>query len=292
VLDWARTNLHYRDERGCESMLFDYPVFAAFDIYILNRPDAENDYDEAIRRQAKDINSKLTDAQKEELAHNIIVVTQAFINGTVDGNAPDYKRQFLNYLGTYKNIDRDKLRENLAAFLNDVIPTAEENGINMCIHADDPPFSLLGLPRIASAVDDFLWIVDRHASLSNGITFCVGSLSARSDNDLPEMARKLAPRIHFIHLRNTKTLEGRSFYESGHLAGNVDMFAVVKALLDEQQRRIREGRKDVGMPFRADHGLRILGDFERKANPGYPLYGRMKGVSEIDGMQKAIERMY
>jgi len=291
VLDWARTNLHYKNENGGEAMLFDYPTFAAFDIYTLKRPNAENDYDEDIRKKAKEIDASLSDEQREELAYNTIIATQAFVNGAMDGNAPDYKKMFLDYLGTYKDIGRDKLREHLSAFLNDVIPTAEECGINMCIHPDDPPFPLLGLPRIASTIEDFLWIIDQHKSVSNGITFCTGSTSARCDNDIPEMAKKLAERIHFIHLRNTKTIEGRSFYESDHLAGNVDMFSVIKVLIEEQKRRKKEGRKDIRMPFRPDHGVRILGDFERKANPGYPLYGRMKGLAEMDGMQRAIERM-
>ncbi len=291
VLDWARTNLHYVDDRGGESMLFDYPTFAAFDIYILKRPGAENDYDEITLQKAKEVYSALSEEQKEELAHNIIVVTQAFINGAVDENALDYKQQFLNYLNTYKNINKEKLREHLSLFLKDIIPTAEEYGINMCIHADDPPFPLLGLPRIASTIDDLLWIIGQYQSLSNGITFCTGSLSARKDNNITEMARKLAPHIHFIHLRNTQTLEGLSFYESGHLSGNVDMFSVIKVLLEEQKRRMHQGRKDFRMPFRPDHGIRMLGDFQRKANPGYPLYGRLKGLAEMDGMQKAIERM-
>lgn len=291
VLDWARTNLHYINDRGGESMLFDYPTFAAFDIYILKRPDAANSYDEATRQKAHEINASLSDEQKEELAHNIIVVTQAFINGAIDENASDYKQQFLNYLNTYKDINKEKLREHLALFLKDIIPVAEECDINMCIHADDPPFPLLGLPRIASTIDDFLWITDQYKSVSNGITFCTGSLSARKDNDITEMARILAARIHFIHLRNTQTLEGLSFYESEHLSGNVDMFSVIKVLLEEQKRRKNDGRKDFRMPFRPDHGIRMLGDFDRKANPGYPLYGRLKGLAEMDGMQKAIERM-
>ena len=291
VLDWARTNLHYVNNLGGESMLFDYPTFAAFDIYILKRPDAANSYDEPTQKKACEINASLSEEQKEELAHNIIVVTQAFINGTVDKNASDYKQQFLNYLNTYKYINKDRLRKHLSLFLKDIIPVAEKCGINMCIHADDPPFPLLGLPRIASTLDDFLWITDQHKSTSNGITFCTGSLSARKDNDITEMARKLAPHIHFIHLRNTQTLEGFSFYESEHLSGNVDMFSIIKILLDEQKRRKNEGRKDYRMPFRPDHGIRMLGDFDRKANPGYPLYGRLKGLAEMDGMQKAIERM-
>lgn len=291
VLDWARTDLHYKNERGGESMLFDYPTFAAFDIHILKRPGAEESYDDDVRREADAIIRRLTEDEKEELAHNIIIVTQAFINGAVDANATDYKQQFLNYLLTYKDIGKEELRANLSAFLHDVVPVAEEAGVRLCIHADDPPFPLLGLPRIASTLEDLQWIVRRYDSVSNGVTFCTGSLSAREDNDLVEMARALSPRIHFIHLRNTVSLRGRSFYESDHLAGSVDMFSVIKVLLEEQAARIKAGRRDTRMPFRPDHGIRILGDYSRAANPGYPLYGRLKGLAEIDGMQQAIGRM-
>lgn len=291
VLDWARTNLHFRNTRGGESMLFDYPTFAAFDIYILKRKNASESYNEAVLQKAAGIISDMTEEQKEELAHTIIIVTQAFINGAVDENAPDYKQQFLNYLDTYKDIGKEELRTNLSHFLNDIVPVAEEAGINLCIHADDPPFPLLGLPRIASTLDDILWIINQYDSVSNGVTFCTGSLSARDDNDLVAMAKALSPRIHFIHLRNTISLQGRSFYESDHLTGSVDMFAVIKVLLEEQAGRKKAGRKDVRMPFRPDHGIRIMGDYSLTANPGYPLYGRMKGLAEIDGMQHAIERM-
>lgn len=291
VLDWARTDLHFKNQRGGESMLFDYAVFAAFDIYILKRPDAPEDYSEQIRQEAAGIITGMTEEQKEELAHNIIIVTQAFIHGVVDEDASDYKQQFLNYLDTYKEIGKEELRFHLSAFLNDVVPVAEKAGINLCIHADDPPFPLLGLPRIASTLDDFLWIINQYDSLSNGVTFCTGSLSVRSDNDLTEMAKALSSRIHFIHLRNTVFLRERSFYESDHLTGNVDMYSVIKVLLEEQADRIKTGRKDVRMPFRPDHGIRIMDDYSRTANPGYPLYGRLKGLAEIDGMQQAIERM-
>jgi mannonate dehydratase len=291
VLDWARTDLHYKDANGGESMLFDYPSFAAFDIYILKRKDAQKEYDESVQQEAYRIAKQLTDEQKEELAHNIIVVTQAFIHGAVDGSSGDYKQQFLNYLDTYKAIGKDQLRANLSRFLNDVIPVAEEAGINLCIHPDDPPFPLLGLPRIAGALDDFRWILDQNPSLSNGITFCTGSLSAHPDNDLVKMVEELSSRIHFVHLRNTVSLQPYSFYESGHLSGDVDLFAIIKTLLEEQMRRKKTGRKDFRIPFRPDHGLRILDDFTRTDNPGYPLYGRLKGLSEIEGMQQAIERM-
>ncbi|MDR0394930.1 MAG: mannonate dehydratase [Tannerella sp.] len=291
VLDWARTDLHFMNRNGGESMLFDYPTFAAFDIHILKRKDASNDYDDPTLRKAEEIIAVMTDGQKEELAHNIIIVTQAFINGAVDQNATDYKQQFLSYLETYKDVGKDELRKNLSAFLQDVVPVAEEAGINLCIHADDPPFPLLGLPRIACTLDDFRWIINRHDSISNGLTFCTGSLSCRDDNDLVKMAETFASRIHFVHLRNTTSLPNRSFYESDHLHGSVDMYSVIKILLEEQACRIKKGRKDIRMPFRPDHGLRILDDYNRTANPGYPLYGRLKGLAEIDGMQQAIERI-
>ncbi|MDR2470009.1 MAG: mannonate dehydratase [Tannerella sp.] len=290
VLDWARTDLHFKDERGGETMLFDYAVFAAFDIYILRRPNAADDYGEDVCRHARELFEQMTEARREELAHDIIVVTQAFIHGAVsDGN--DYKRQFLKYLDTYRDISPEILRDHLAHFLNDVAPVAEEAGIRLCIHADDPPFPLLGLPRIASTLEDFQQIISCCDSPANGVTFCTGSLSGRSDNDPVVMARTLAPRIHFAHLRNTRTLSHRSFCESGHLEGTVDMYAIVRILMEEQMRRQREGRRDARIPFRPDHGLRILDDYVRNANPGYPLYGRLKGLAEIDGMQQAIARM-
>ncbi len=289
VLDWARTDLHYVDANGAESMRFDYALFAAFDIYVLERPGAGSDYSPEICERARELASKMSRAEQEELAHNIIVVTQRFIHGTV-GDTADYKRLFLEYLSRYDGIGPDRLREHLSAFLQEVCPVAEEVGVNLCIHPDDPPFPLLGLPRIASTLDDFRWILSQYDSTVNGVTFCTGSLSARPDNDLPAMARELAPRIHFVHLRNTRRLGDRSFYESGHLSGSVDMYAVVRELLKEQRRRRAEGRLDVAMPFRPDHGLRILDDFHRTANPGYPLVGRLKGFAEICGLEMGIER--
>jgi mannonate dehydratase len=291
VLDWARTDLHFRNPQGAESMLFDYPTFAAFDICILQREGAADSYDEPVRQQALQIASQLTEEQKEELAHNIIIVTQAFIHGAVDKDAGDYKQQFLNCLKTYRHIGKEELRANLSRFLKDVVPVAGEAGVNLCIHADDPPFPLLGLPRIAGTLDDFRWILEQYDSPANGVTFCTGSLSTHPDNDLVAMAKALSPRIQFVHLRNTASLPHRSFYESGHLSGSVDMYSVVRVLLEEQAARIKAGRKDTRMPFRPDHGLRILDDASRPANPGYPLYGRLKGLAEIDGMQYAIERM-
>lgn len=289
VLDWARTDLHYRHPSGAESMLFDYPTFAAFDVFILRREGARDSYKPHILEKAERIIARMTADEQEELAHNIIIVTQAFIHGvTADGD--DYKKQFLRYLDTYRQVGKDELRENLLRFLRDVVPTAEEAGVNLCIHPDDPPFTLLGLPRIAGTTDDFRWIFSRCPSLRNGLTFCTGSLSTNPDNNLILMAEEFASRIHFVHLRNTNALPDLSFCESGHLTGCVDMFSVVRVLLTEQIRRKNSGRRDVRMPFRPDHGLRMLDDFHRTANPGYPLVGRLKGLAEIDGLQTAIER--
>lgn len=289
VLDWARTDLHYLNNNGAESMLFDYTVFAAFDLHILQRPHAEKDYTAEIRKEAARLAEQMTDREKEVLAHNIIVVTQGFINGTV-GDVEDYKQIFLSFLKQYEAIDKEQLRCHLSHFLQEVVPVAEECGIRLCIHPDDPPFPLLGLPRIAGTIEDFEWIMQQHDSLSNGITFCSGSLSARPDNDLVAFVKRFGPRIHFVHLRNTQQLNDKSFYESGHLEGSVDMYAVLKALLEEQQRRRQTGRRDLRMPFRPDHGLKILDDFNRQANPGYPLVGRMKGFAEICGLEMGIER--
>lgn len=289
VLDWARTDLHYVHESGAESMYFDYETFAGFDIYILNRPGAIDDYSVEVVSKAKVLIDEMSEEERNTLAYNIIVVTQGFINGTV-GNVSNFKQVFLDYLKTYQNIDRDKLRQNLLAFLNEVIPVAEECGINLCIHPDDPPFALLGLPRIASTEEDFEWIFTHNVSIRNGLTYCSGSLSVHPDNDLVGIAERFAERIHFIHLRNIKRLGDKSFYESEHLEGVADMYSILKTLLEEQQRRKGNGRKDLRMPFRPDHGLKILDDFNRESNPGYPLIGRMRGLVEITGLEMGIER--
>lgn len=289
VLDWARTDLHYQLPNGGESMYFDYPTFAAFDIFILKRANAEADYPDWMVEKAETVFRKMSEGEAEKLAHNIIVVTQGFINGTV-GDVEDYKKVFLKYLQNYSEIDKDGLRKNLASFLNDVVPVAEETGINLCIHPDDPPYPILGLPRIAGTIEDYKWIMEQNKSLRNGITFCSGSLSARADNNLVDFVHQLGDRIHFIHLRNTQMLEDGSFYESGHLKGNVDMYELLRALLEEQNRRKSEGRSDYRMPMRPDHGIKILDDYQRKSNPGYPLTGRLKGLAELTGLETGIER--
>lgn len=290
VLDWARTDIQYQLPNKGEAMFFDYPTFAAFDIFILKRPNAKKDYSPELFRLAEEKFQLMDQAQADELAYNIIVLTQGFINGTVGADSADYKKVFLNYLETYKDINAEKLRENLSFFLKAIMPTADQYGIKMCIHPDDPPFPVLGLPRIISTLDDLKWVTEQYPSTNNGITFCTGSLSARNDNNLVEMVKAVAPHIHFAHLRSTQIVENGSFYEAEHLKGGVDMFAVLTALLTEQARRRKEGRQDVRMPFRPDHGIKMLDDFNRKANPGYPLIGRLKGIAEITGLEMGIER--
>jgi mannonate dehydratase len=290
VLDWVRTSLHYQLPDGGEVMYFDYATFAAFDVFILKRPDAAKDYSVEILAKAEQITSSMSSEDQETLARNIIVVSQGFIDGVVDGSTPDYKKAFLKFLETYREIDRDKLRENLSLFLQEVVPVAEKAGVNLCIHPDDPPFPVLGIPRIVSTRDDLEWICNQVDSTANGITFCTGSLSVNRQNNLEQIVEKLGPRIHFTHLRNNVFFENRAFHEYGHIEGDVDMYPIVKALLKEQIRRKASGRKDFRIPFRPDHGIKMLDDYTRSANPGYPLIGRLKGLSELSGMQMAIER--
>lgn len=287
VLDWARTSLSYKHEDGTDSMFFDYTIFAAFDVYILQRPGSEKDYSEEVLAKAKKLVDNMTEKEKDEVVYNVVVATQAFVGSGV-GNVPNYKEEFQKLLDNYKDIDKEQLRSNLKHFLEEVIPVAEEAGVNLCIHPDDPPFPLLGLPRIASTLEDYEWIINQVDSVANGVTFCTGSLSVREDNVLLNFIKNLAPRIHFIHLRNITRNGERTFYESGHIDGVLDMPSLVQALLEEQIRRKEEGRKDYRIAFRPDHGLRMLHDFEEKHNPGYPLIGRLKGLAEISGIEAGI----
>lgn len=290
VLDWVRTNLHYQLPDGGEVMYFDFATFVAFDVFILKRPNAAVDYPEEIVEKAAKIAAEMPEEDQEKLARNIIVVSQGFIDGAIDGSVADYKKAFLSILETYRYIDTAKLREHLSLFLKDVVPVAANAGINLCIHPDDPPFPVLGLPRIVSTQDDLEWICNQVDSTANGITFCTGSLSVNRQNNLEQIVQKLGHRIHFAHLRNNVFFENQVFHEYGHIEGDVDMYPIVKALLQEQIRRKETGRKDFRIPFRPDHGVKMLDDYNRTANPGYPLIGRLKGLAEISGMQMAIER--
>jgi len=290
VLDWIRTNLHYPLPNGGEVMYFDFATFVAFDVFILKRQHADKDYESTILEKAAKIVAEMSGEAQEQLAHSIIVVSQGFIDGTIDGSVKNYKKAFLSFLDTYRDIDSAKLRQHLSQFLKEVVPVAENAGVNLCIHPDDPPFPVLGLSRIVSTQDDLEWICAQVDSNANGITFCTGSLSVNRQNNLEEIIKKLGHRIHFTHLRNNVFFEDKAFHEYGHIEGDVDMYPIIKALLQEQIRRKETGRTDFRIPFRPDHGVKMLDDFNRSANPGYPLIGRLKGLAELSGMQMAIER--
>lgn len=288
VLDWARTNLQFELPGGKESMLFDYPTFVAFDVFILNRLDAKKDYPKDLLLKARELFMKMSPSEAEQLAYNIIVVTQGFIDGVIDPSIEDYKSEFLDHLNRYSKIGDKELRENLAYFLKEIIPVAEEVGINMAIHPDDPPFPVLGLPRIFSTQKDLEWLEKTNPSINNGVAFCAGSFSARKDNDVVEMAKRFSHRIHFAHLRNTQLLEDGSFYESGHIEGGVNMPKLVKVLLAEMEKRKQKDRVDYRIPIRPDHGLKGIEDFGLIANPGYPMFGRLKGLREITSLETEI----
>lgn len=289
VIDWIRTDLSYQWKDLGKSMLFDYPTFVAFDVFILKRPKAEEAYSDSLLTVAERVFRAMSEKEKESLAHNIIVVTQGFIDGGV-GDSVDYKKAFLDKLELYKDIDTTALRDNLSHFLNEILPVAEEQGIKMCLHPDDPPFPVLGLPRIAGTEAYFKWIMEQNKSVANGITFCSGSLSSRPDNNLVDFLARHADMVHFAHLRNTTILnKDGSFCESGHLEGGVDMAKIIALLHNEMQRRKDSGIENHQIPMRPDHGLKMKEDRDIASNPGYPYYGRIKGLKEIGHIEKDLK---
>ena len=284
VLDWTRTDLRWETRHGARAMRFDLTDFAAFDIHILKRPNAAADYpdwlvDEAARRFAD-----MPDTTIAALGRNI----GAGLPGSADGYTLD---QLLEKLRSYHGIDRARLQQKLIDFLSEVVPVAEEVGINLCAHGDDPPWPLLGLPRILSTEEDYAHMLSAVDSRANGVTLCTGSLGARQDNDLPFIAKRFADRIHFVHLRNvtrdTDTVPC-SFFEDEHLEGGTDMVAVIAALLAEEKRRLDAGLSDHQIPMRPDHGQEILDDVTRGAQPGYPAIGRLKGLAELRGIERTL----
>jgi len=285
VLDWTRTDLAFRLDSGATCMRFDLIDFAAFDIHILQRKGAAESFPADVVMAAKERFATMSDARREELAANTVY--------GLPGAAENFTlADVRDHLAKYDNISADRLRGHLIDFLSEVSPLAEELGMRLCCHPDDPPFPLLGLPRVMSTEADYRRIIEAVDIPANGITLCTGSLGTRRDNDLPGMMRRLGDRVHFLHLRNV-TIEDAgqygSFHEAGHLEGSTDMVAMVAAILAEERRRKAAGRKDWQIPFRPDHGQDILDDLGRRGQPGYPSIGRLKGLAELRGIMTALE---
>ena len=283
VLDWSRTNLQSSFDDGSLALIFEQKVFAAFDIHILKRPGAEADYSEKIVKEAKAYFDHLDEAGKETLTNTVI-------KGLPGAEESYTLEQFQEVLDAYRDIDDNKLRKHLQDFLAAIIPVAEEAGVRMAIHPDDPPWGLLGLPRVVSTLDDAKTIINTVDSISNGVTLCTGSWGAGYFNDLSVMAKELAPRINFAHLRNVKRDTDYNFNEDYLFEGDVDIYEVLKTIVEEEENRKKQGRKDFSIPVRPDHGNQMLGDVGQDNNPGYSLYGRMKGLAEIRGLELGIRR--
>jgi mannonate dehydratase len=285
ILDWTRTRLDMPLEDGSLALEYNAAELRIFDLCILKREAASREYNAQEIQAAKDQFEKLSDSEIQRISDNML----KGLPGSEEGYTME---EFKTMLATYQGIDADQLRSHLVQFLSEIIPLAEDLGIRMCIHPDDPPFTLLGLPRIVSTQSDYQYIFDQIPSLANGITFCTGSLGVRADNDLPAIFDAFAARVHFLHLRSTKRDADGNFYEADHLTGDVDMFEIIKRVLKEQRRRAAENRKDAAIPMRPDHGHQMLDDLVKpKINPGYSAIGRLRGLAELRGLEWGIDKL-
>ena len=279
VIDWIRTDLNFLREDGTTSLYFDRIRFAYFDIRILQRVGAEKDYTDNEIKRVEELEKRITEEEKKSLIDSIIVKTQGFVNGNINENDIDPVSIFKELLKKYEGIDRNKLRENMCYFLNAIMPICDEYGINMCVHPDDPPFQVLGLPRIVTNEEDISWFLNAVNNPHNGLTFCAGSLSAGVHNDTRVLAKKFAERTHFVHLRSTEATSDGSFTESSHLEGRGHLIDLIR-IFEKQSPKL---------PMRIDHGRNMLDDDKNNYNPGYALIGRMFALAQVEGMIAVVK---
>lgn len=278
VLDWARTDLYYQWKDGSSSLYFDKAKFAYFEIHILQRKGAEKDYNHEILSKVEELKTTLSEEDNNDLIDSIIVKTQGFVNGNIKEGDKNPVQLFKNLLALYDGIDKDQLRQNMKYFLEKIMPVCEKWNIQMCVHPDDPPFSLLGLPRIVTNEDDIDWFLNAVDNPHNGLTFCTGSLSAGLQNDVPKLAQKYAHRTKFVHLRSTNVFENGDFIEAHHLEGRGKLIEVIKIFEKENP----------DLPMRVDHGRLLTDDIDKGYNPGYSFLGRMLALGQIEGVMAAV----